>query len=97
MGAVAAMRATQRAWRRPKLRGPDAPFARQAGTFGGVPYGGTDRQTLPWVPEAVGRSCLRTSRTLKLQPTGGLAEQASNTARGTPGNRISVMTIACAL
>ena len=49
---------------------------------------------------AVGRrwtpSHEKRGRRLKGQPTGGSAEQASNTARGTPGSRRPVATIACA-
>ena len=49
---------------------------------------------------AVGRcwtpSHEKRGRRLKGQPTGGSAEQASNTARGTPGSRRPVATTACA-
>ena len=76
MGAVAAMRATQRACGGPS-RG--VPMRRRARM---------DR----WV----GLSLKYYGAGLKAA-TEGLAEQASNTARGTPGNRFFVMTSACAL
>jgi hypothetical protein len=37
--------------------------------------------------EALGPENLKRGRRLKSQPTGGSAEQATHTARGTPGNR----------
>jgi hypothetical protein len=85
--------------RRPKPCGPDAPAAHHLGTIGAAPYRGTDRQALqgPISGGEVLRRNLKTGRHLKSLSTGGCTEQASNTARGTPGNRHTVATIACAL
>ena len=60
-------------------------FARQAGAFGGsaVPAEPTARRCRG--PLSGGEACPENvGAGLETQPTGGLAEQASNTARGTP-------------
>jgi hypothetical protein len=87
VGAVAGEALTHSARRRPKPCGPDAPAAHHPGLSAqrrtAVP---TARCCL--VPPAVGRRWAPTrGRRLKGQPTGGRTEQASNIARGTPGDR----------
>ena len=79
--------------RRPKPRGPGAPAARHRDMAADAPAPSL-RGRLGQLPQAVGRRWKRrtakadeSNRSLKGSPTGGHAEQASNTARGTPGNR----------
>ena len=74
---------------RPKPQGPDAPAARhgdRAANAGAGPYCAACGQD----PIAVGKCWIprpERERRLKSQPTGGSAEQATNTAHGTPGHR----------
>jgi hypothetical protein len=85
-GAVAMVRATQRVRGGPSCTVPARQPRATAGSVGTAPYRGTDRQAL-WTPNSGGEvpdEPLEAGGDLKGQSTGGRAEQASNTARGTP-------------